>query len=89
MQCSREVEIFSREACVERKDRNVEEHKLIFPSQWETTFLSCITTLQRQQTNQIAITGPVSIAAQYSALTLLFPHIPEGDVRLNVYVTPC
>ena len=86
---SRDVEIFIfyRDVCVERKDRNVSaRHKLLFPSQWETTFLSYITTPQRQQTNQTAITGPVSIAAHCSAL--LPSHIPDGDVILNVYITP-
>ena len=82
------MEIFSRDACIERKDRNVEaRHKLLFPSQRETTFLSHITTLQRQQTNQTAITGRVSIAAHCSAL--LSSHIPEGDVTLSVHVTLC
>ena len=36
---SQNLKIFSQDACVERKDRNVEAwHKLLFPSQWETTF---------------------------------------------------
>ena len=46
--CSRDVEISSRNACVERKDRNVEgRHKLVFPYHLETTFLSC-TTINKQ-----------------------------------------
>ena len=57
--------------------------------QWETTFLSYITTFQRQQTNQIAITGRVSIAVHCRALGQLSSHNPEGDVILNVYVSPC
>ena len=85
---SPDVEIFSRDACVERKAPNVQaRHKLLFPSRWETTFLSYITTLQRQQTNQTAITGRVLTAGHCSAL--LSSHIPEGDVILRVYVTPC
>ena len=72
---SRDVEISSRNTCVERKDRKVEaRHKLLFPSHLETTFSSCITTLQRHQTNQTAITGRGSTAVHCS--TLLSSHIP-------------
>ena len=82
---SLDVPIFSRDACA---DRNVEaRHKLLFPSQWVTTFLSHITTLQSQQTHQTANTGRVSIAVHCSAL--LPSHIPEVDVILIVYVIPC
>ena len=77
------VPIFSQDICVMRKDRNIEaRHKLLFPSEWETTFLSYLTTLQHQQTNETAITGCVSTTEQCS--TLLSSHIPEGDVMLNV-----
>ena len=42
---SRDGEISFRDACVERKDRNVEaRHKLLFPSHLETTLLSCTTS---------------------------------------------
>ena len=86
---SRDVEIFIfyRDVCVERKDRNVSaRHKLLFPSQWETTFLSYITTIQRQETNQISVTGRVSIAVYCKLSALLSSHIPE--VIPNVYVAP-
>ena len=101
---SLDVEIFSRDACVERKDRNVEaRHQLLLRSQLETRFLSYITTLRRQQTNQTAITGRVLLALHCSKDPIMnklmgslivaryayfSPHMPEGDVILNVFVTP-
>ena len=71
---SRDVEIFARNARVERIDPNVEaRNELLFPSRLQTTFLSYITTLQRQQTNQTAITGRASTAMHFSAFFPL-PH---------------
>ena len=85
-----DVPIFSLNASVWRKDLHVSpRHKLLFPSQWETTFLSYITTIQRQETNQISVTGRVSIAVYCKLSALLSSHIPEGDVILNVDVSPC
>ena len=85
---SRDMEIFSQDTCIERKDQNIEARcKLMFLSQWETTFLSYIITIHHQQINQIAITGRVSITVHCSAL--YSSHIPEGDVILNVDVSPC
>ena len=72
---SRDVEISSRVARVERKDRNIEaRHKLLFPSQWETTFLPYTTTLQRKQTNQTAITGRVSRNCSTLQCIIFLPH---------------
>ena len=78
---SRHMVIFSRDACLKRKDRNDEaRHELMFPSPRETTLLSYITTLQPQQTNRTAITGCVSTAVNCSALFSF--HIPNSDVTL-------
>ena len=71
---SQDVEIFSGEACVERKDLNAEARcKLTFSSQWETTYLSYHHNTSRLTNRPYChysqySTGCVSIAVHCSTL---------------------
>ena len=79
---SQNMEIFSQAICTDRKDWNVEARQTPIPLSTGNNI--CVLHHNTSTNKPDCHHRPC-----FYCSALLSSHIPEGDVKLNVYLTPC